>query len=364
VVKHHQTRHVQYTITRCPTTTMATNTFLNIDPAAFNPASISPEAHAFNAKLIAIMKTGPKWWEVGAAKYRQMRAAGETPLPAATYLDTAANISIPSRDTGRSIPCRTLKPTDEKEPQAVFMHIHGGGWVLQDEKSQDPVLQDLANESGVVCVSIGYRLAPEDPFPAGPNDCYDAAEWLVDHAVEKFGVGLGFVGGESAGGHLSMLVALHLLQHEQAKYRDFRFKGLLLHFGCFSMAWTPQVYNFIKGEDILVLDREIMDHYVKAFLPELTDEQKRDPKVSPLYADLEKLRGRLPPALLTCGTEDCLLDDTIFMASKWRMAGGEAVVKIVPGACHGYIMFPRGMKGSGSEEGLNAVAEFLRARIG
>jgi acetyl esterase/lipase len=342
---------------------MSSNTFLDIDPTVFDSASISPEAHAFNKKLIDVMKTGPKWWEVGAAKYRQMRAAGQTPLPAATYLDSAQDFSIPSRDTGRSIPCRILKPTTEKEVKAVFMHVHGGGWVLQDEKSQDPVLQDLANESGVVCVSIGYRLAPEHPFPAGPNDCYDAAEWLVDHATEKFGVPLGFVGGESAGAHLSMLVTLHLLQHEQAKYSDFKFKGILLHFGCFSMIWTPQVYNFAKGEDILVLDREIMDHYLEVFLPNSTDEQKRDPKVSPLYANLEKLRGRLPPALFTCGTEDCLLDDTVFMAAKWRMAGAETQVKIVPGACHGYIGFPRGMKGSGSEGGQVAVAKFLSERM-
>ena len=292
-----------------------------------------------------------------------MRAAGETPLPAATYLDTASSIELPSRDSGRSIPCRLLKPTNGTTPKALFLHIHGGGWVLQDEKSQDPVLQQLANDLGLICLSVGYRLAPEHPFPAGPNDCYDAAEYLVLNSEKEYGVPLSFVGGESAGGHLGMLVALHLLQHSDSRFSNFNFKGLLLHFGAYSMTWTPLGYNFMR-DPCLVLDRDLMDHYCEVFLPGFTDEQKKDPKVSPLYADLEPLRGRLPPALFTCGTEDCLLDDTVFMSSKWLMAGAEAVVKIVPGACHGYIMFPRETKGSGAKEGMEAVEAFVKGKLG
>jgi acetyl esterase/lipase len=293
-----------------------------------------------------------------------MRAAGETPLPKARHLESAEDFSIPSRDAaGRSIPCRVLRPQNGQAAQAVFMHIHGGGWVLQDEKSQDVMLQDIADNAGVLVISVGYRLAPEDPFPAGPDDCYDAAEWLVDHAEEEFGAPLSFVGGESAGGHLSMLVALHLLQHSDSKYAHFRLKGLLLHFGCYSMIWTPYVYHLQKPE-VLVLDRDLMDHFVTAFLPGMTDEEKRDPKASPLYANLEPLRGRLPPALFTCGTEDCLLDDTMFMSTKWLMAGAEASVKILPGAPHGYIMYPRELGGSRSAEGLDLVNAYVRSKLG
>lgn len=292
-----------------------------------------------------------------------MRAAGETPLPKAIYLPTSEQGSIPSREAGRTIPTRVIRPKNGKPVHAVFLHIHGGGWVLQDEKSQDLALQDIVDHTGMLAFSIGYRLAPENPFPAGPNDCYDAAEWLVNNAVSSFGVPLGFVGGESAGAHLSMLVALHLLQHAEPRYADFRFQGLLLHFGCYSMIWTPYVYHFVKSE-ILVLDRDLMDHYVDVFLPGMTDEEKRHPSVSPLFTNLEPLRGKLPPALFTCGTQDCLLDDTMFMSTKWLMAGGEAVVKIVPGAPHGFIMYPRDSKGSGAADGLNALEEFVASRLG
>lgn len=297
--------------------------------------------------------------EVGAAKYRKMRAAGETPLPAATYLDSGEDFRIPSRESGRDIPCRILKPQNDEPIKAVFMHIHGGGWVLQDEKSQDDTLQNLADATGVLCISIGYRLAPEHPFPAGPEDCYDAAKWLVDNAEKKFGAPLSFVGGESAGGHLSVLVTLHLLQSPEKMYSNFAFKGLLLHFGCYDLTFTPHAYNF-KRPIPLVLDLDLMVHYSDVFLPGMSLEDRKDPSVSPLYANLYDLK--LPPALFTCGTEDCLLDDTIFMSAKWMMAGGETVVRVISGGAHGYIMFPEDSH-KAPAEGMEAVRQYIRAKL-
>lgn len=78
-------------------------------------------------------------------------------------------------------------------------------------------------------------------------------------------------------------------------------------------------------------------HFTDAFLPGTTAAQKKDPKISPFYEDLEAFRGRLPKALFTCGTADPLLDDTVLMGVKWLMAGGEAVVKIYEGAPHAFI---------------------------
>jgi acetyl esterase/lipase len=142
------------------------------DPAVFHPSAISEKTNAFNQKLMEMMRGAPRWYEVGAVRYREMRATGETPLPKATLLESAVSYSIPSRDGDRSIPCRILKPQNGKPVKGVFYHIHGGGWVLQDEKSQDPTLQGIADATGLLCISVGYRLAPEHPFPAGPNDCY------------------------------------------------------------------------------------------------------------------------------------------------------------------------------------------------
>lgn len=337
---------------------------LVLDPVDFDPASVSEETHALDAQLLDWTLRMPKWWEVGSAEWRRMRRAGETPRPAPVLLDTAESFSIPSREAGRAIPCRVLKPQNGKAVKGVFMHIHGGGWVIGDEESQDQRLQDMADDHGLVSISIGYRLAPEDPFPAGPEDCYDAAEWLVLHAEEEFGAPLALVGGDSAGGHLSMLSTLHLLNHADPRFAGFRFRGLLLYYGCFDLSWTPSAFNMDKTQPNLTLSPSQMVRFQGAFIPGNPPvERLRRPDVSPLYADLEPLRGRLPPALFVCGTKDCLLDDTLFMSAKWLAGGGETVVEIVPGAQHGFISFPRSVVASGSERGMAAVDRFIEARV-
>jgi acetyl esterase/lipase len=88
----------------------------------------------------------------------------------------------------------------------------------------------MADTWRLTVVSIRYRLAPEDPWPAGVQDCFDAADYLIAHPEESGP--LLFAGGESAGAHLSCCVALHL----RATQPSFAFKGLLLHFGCFDLA--------------------------------------------------------------------------------------------------------------------------------
>lgn len=200
---------------------------LSLAAAKFQPEAISQQTHDFNAKLIEIAKTGPKWYEVGAAKYRQMRWNGETPLPKPIVLDSGKNIKLPSREPGREIPCRVFTPDAGQPTKGVFYHIHGGGWVLQSEAYQDPMLKYLADQCNLTVVSVGYRLAPEDPYPAGNEDCFDVGEYLVDHAEKDFGAPLLFVGGDSAGAHYGILTCFKLLETRP----HFSFKGLVLNFG-------------------------------------------------------------------------------------------------------------------------------------
>lgn len=302
---------------------------LHIDVSKFAPSAISQQTKDFNDHLIKAMSGGPLWYEVGAEKYRKMRWNGETPMPRPTVLEHGKNITLPSREKGRHLTARVFTPQSGAKPKAVFMHIHGGGWVLQSEHYQDVMLSHMANESELAVVSVGYRLAPEHPFPAPNEDCFDAAEYLVDHAERDFGAALMFMGGDSAGAHLSALTAFHLLDSRP----EFAFRGLVLNFGAFQLGgWLPQVHHF---EVPLILNRDIMDKYIEAYLPGKTEEERRHPTISPLYKDTSNLK--LPPTLFTCGTLDCLHDDTILMASKWAFSGAETITKFYPGAPHGFV---------------------------
>jgi acetyl esterase/lipase len=102
-----------------------------------------------------------------------------------------------------------------------------------------------------------------------------------------------------------------------------------------------------------------MKQFFDAFVPNTSAEDRKDPSISPYYENLEPFRGRLPAALFTCGTEDPLLDDTIVMSTKWMMAGGTAVVKIYPGAPHGFIEFSSAMLNEAGEL-MNDTHTFIK----
>ncbi|KAF2474201.1 alpha/beta-hydrolase [Lindgomyces ingoldianus] len=325
-----------------------------VDASKFDRSTVSEKTKKFNESLIKTWKDGPRWYEVGAAEYRKLRWEGKTPLPKPVILPGGVNMTIPSRDPGREIPCRYFKPANGVS-KGIHLHIHGGGWVLQSEAYQDPYLKYMADHFDLTVFSVGYRLAPEDPFPAGANDCYDAAEWLIKNGEEKFGGELMFTGGESAGGHLAALVALYLLE----KAPSFAFRGLLLHFGCYDLSGFLPMVDHHELE--LVIDLDVMQKYIDALLPNTTPMERRHASISPFFADI---RGKkLPPALFTCGSEDPLLDDTLFMGAKWQAWGNEAVVRIYNGAPHGFIMFPPGTCDA-VQEGLDATEEFVKQKIG
>jgi len=326
---------------------------LRINGSRLQPNAVTEAQHRFNENLIAIGRKSPKWFEVGAEKYRVLRREGKTPLPKPTVLDSGKSFSIPSREEGRDIPCRIMMPEGKKDVSALYMHIHGGGWVLQSEADQDPLLKAVADGANVAVMSVGYRLAPENPFPKGPEDCFDAAEWLVDHGQAHFGVPLTFMGGESAGGHLTLLTLFHLLDSRP----EFHLSGVVLNYGAYDLSFLPQARNFPKP---LVLTPQVMVKYMDAFLPGKSPDERKDPSISPFYKDLSGLQ--LPPALFTCGTEDCLLEDTVMMALRWQMAGNEATTRLFPGAPHAFSLFSA-EELPASRECREVTNEFLVGRL-
>ncbi|KAI1611075.1 Alpha/Beta hydrolase protein [Exophiala viscosa] len=319
---------------------MSLDSDLTIAAHKFNPGASSDKAEKLLDQLRHVGKIGPTWWDVGAERYRQMRLNGETPTPKPTILPQGRDILIPSREAGRKIPCRLFYPSHSSRDgvKGVFLHFHGGGWVLMSEATSDPLLQFYADVSDCVALSVGYRLAPEHPFPAAPEDCFDVAEYIVEHGGREFGGSLRFIGGESAGAQMSVMTTFQLFRSRPTFSLP---GGLVLNFGVYDLSLLPSAFTLKKPA---MLDRDIMGQFHKAFLPARPPAECKDASVSPLYEQLEDFRmgngdSRLPKALFICGTADPLLDDSVFMSVKWMMAGAEAILKIYEGAPHSFIAF-------------------------
>ena len=300
---------------------MSTNLF---DPRLFYPDAIDPETQALNAAIVAAMEGTPDWWDIGAETMREARRKGRGPFPAAPQSPRAVMRMIDGL-SGNKIPVRIVAPAN---PRGIYLHIHGGGWVLGACDQQDPMLERIADNAGLVCVSVEYRLAPENPYPAGVEDCEAVALWLAKSARAEFGTDVLTIGGESAGGHLAAVTLLRM----RDRHGFHGFMGANLVFGAFDLAMTPSQRRF--GGTRLVLRTIDIEKFADAFLPPRFD--RRDPAISPLYADL----AGLCPALFTIGTSDALVDDSLFMYGRWIAAGNPAELAVYPGGAHGFTSFP------------------------
>jgi acetyl esterase/lipase len=313
-------------------------------PALFRPEAIAEDTARLNEGIVALMTGLPDWWNVGAEATREARRQGRGPFPAPVKSPRARTIPITGRD-GNEIPLRVIAPD---APRGVYLHIHGGGWVLGAADAQDPMLEHIADTTGLAVVSVEYRLAPEHPYPAGPDDCESAAAWLVRHAKAEFGSDVLTIGGESAGGHLAAVTILRL----RDRYGYTGFRGANLVYGAFDISLTPSQRAF--GDRRLVLRTIDILQFANAFLPTVSD--RRVPDISPLYADLKGLC----PALFSVGTQDALVDDSLFMHARWIAAGNEAELAIYPGGAHGFTLFPNRL----ADEAAARSEAFLRSVAG
>ena len=213
-----------------------------LDPALFRADAISEETRRFNEALIELLTPMPNWWEVGAQTVRDSRARGEGPFPLAPKSARARTIDIQGK--GGRIPLRIVAP---ENPTGVYLHIHGGGMVLGAADLQDPTLERINEKTGLACVSVEYRLAPENPYPAAPDDCESAALWLAKNAQAEFGSQVLAIGGESAGGNLAAVTLLRM--RDRHGFTGFRAANLV--YGAYDLSMTPSQKQF--GNQRLVL---------------------------------------------------------------------------------------------------------------
>lgn len=232
-------------------------------------------------------------------------------------------------------------------PKVVVLDIHGGGWVIGHPRMNDALNLGFTNACDAAVVSIDYRLAPGASLEGQIQDCLVAARWLLDPGNRLFAGLPVIVVGESAGGHLASACLLALKAWPELLQR---IQGAVLYYGVYDLTGTPSVRT--AGPDTLVLDGPGMVAAMRRLTPGLSDEQRRAPPLSPLYADLDGL----PPAVLVVGERDPLLDDTLQMAARW---GEIAAIElwVVREAPHGFVHFGVG------KEVIKGVQGWVRSRV-
>ena len=239
---------------------------------------------------------------------------------------------------GRQVTVRIVAPASGR-PQGAYLQIHGGGFYMDSAARSDTRNVALADAVGLAVVSVDYRLAPEDPWPAAPDDCETAALWLADEADSLFGTDRVLIGGASAGANLAAATVLRLLDRGRAQV----FAGAVLQFGAFDLSGQSPGGRRYADE-----------RWIEAYAGHVPDRTR--PDISPLYGDL---RG-WPPSLLVVGAQDILLEDSLAMAARLSAAGNEVDLRVYPESAHGFTSYPTGMAAAA----LGGIEAWLRRRLG
>lgn len=241
------------------------------------------------------------------------------------------------------VPVRVYRPAGA-DPKPVLVWLHGGGWVVGSLDSHDALCRRLANRADAVVVSVGYRLAPEHPFPAGLDDALRALRWV---AAEGSAVGADprrlAVGGDSAGGNLAAAAALRVrgeialaVQVLVYPITDYRFD------------WD----SYQRSGEGYYLTLADMRWYWDQYVPAEADRVR--PDAAPLRADVTAAA----PAFVLVAGYDPLRDEGLAYAARLRAAGVAAESIEFDGQIHGFVRWLAAM--DAASEATEHIAAALR----
>jgi acetyl esterase len=254
-------------------------------------------------------------------------------------------IAIPG--VAGEIPVRIYTPHGFA-PFPALVYFHGGGFVIGSLDTHDSICRALANGVECIVVSVDYRLAPENEFPAAVEDAFAAVQWVAGNAtsiqVDSSRIA---VGGDSAGGNLATVVTL--LARKKGGL-DIKYQLLVCPSTNYSSFETDSYRDYAQG---FLLSKKTMEWFRDLYLPQERD--RRNPHASPLLA--EDLSG-LPPALIITAEFDILRDEGEAYASRLRKAGVAVRYSCYPGMIHLFW----GMRGiDRSENGIDEAVSALRS---
>jgi acetyl esterase/lipase len=284
--------------------------------------AIDPELAEFAAMIAAMPEvTDPVEMRAFAASYVEA-------MNASVDLSSLAidDRTVRGSDGGPDVGVRVYRTTERQGALPGILYIHGGGFVTGSIDTEHAVAAGLARELGVVVVSVEYRLAPEDPFPAGIDDCYSALVWMHDQAAE-LGIDLDrlAINGGSAGGGLAAGLAL-LARDRNGPKLCFQYLGIP---ELDDRLDTPSMVRFV---DTPVWSRPAAERSWQWYLGDAYGTDDVSPYASPARAT--DLAG-LPPAYISTMEFDPLRDEGIRYALALLEAGVTVELHSFPGTFHG-----------------------------
>ncbi|RED23001.1 acetyl esterase [Rhodopseudomonas thermotolerans] len=312
------------------------------------PAKLDPDAAAVYR---AFQDAGrPAYETLTADEARAYYSAARlVSNPEARELASVQELAIPGPAgdiSARIYTPKALRQDNGLAPALVF--FHGGGWVIGDLDTHDVVCRAIADDGQLVVISIDYRLAPEHKFPAAVDDAIAATGWIASHA-KKLGIDPErlCVGGDSAGGNLSAVVALHARDHGGPLLAG---QVLIYPATDFSMRHA----SHSEPETSVLLTHSVIrwfrDHYLSGA------QDADDWRASPARA--ETLAG-LPPAFVVTAGADPLRDEGDEYARRLADAGVPVVHRTYPGQFHGF--FTMGKLLPQADVVVRQIADWLKA---
>ncbi len=233
------------------------------------------------------------------------------------------------------------------EPSRVLLFFHGGGYCSGSIRSHRSMVTEAGRAAGARTLAVGYRLAPEHPFPAALDDAWTAWRFLLKQGIAPAEIA---VGGDSAGGGLTVALINRLREAGEA----------LPACAWLASPWTDLALSgaTLASKDAVdpLIHKGYLEELAAAYVPASMD--RRDPRVSPLYADLTGF----PPTLIQVGSAESLLADATRFAAAAGAADVPATLEIWPHMIHAWPLWNAAL-----EPGRRALAkagDFLREHFG
>jgi acetyl esterase len=262
-------------------------------------------------------------------------------------MEDVRRLKLPGDQELQAQDCDAVIFRPKQVESGTILFVHGGGWCFCNLDTHERFMRSLAEASHKHVIGIHYRLAPENPFPAGLTDVVSAFRTVLSSRT-FLGLSDGpvVIAGDSAGGNLALAAMLH-----EAKAHRPLAAGALLFYGAFGIDFLTPSYQ-LYATDYWLTEPAIRQAW-NWYLPEPA--MRKDPLAVPLMAS-DELLTTLPPLFLAAAEVDVLASDTLELKSRLDRLGRSDLLHVEPGVIHGFLQMTSSLKAARYVTALAAEA--------